>query len=119
MEGEPPLPFIVFGTVLIPALEDGLARGDLATVLPIYVFLEDAAESARNDSGLETLLRVEVGEWLGWMDNEALLTPWLGSETKSICRYVPGLATQRRALKDEDREQSPKNRVRRLFRRLI
>jgi hypothetical protein len=119
MEGDPPLPYIVFGSVLIPALEDGLARGDLATILPICAFLEDAAESARSDSGLETLLRVEVGEWLAGMDNEALLNPWLGSETKRICRYVPGLATQRRALKDEARKQSPRNRVRRLLRRLI
>ena len=119
MEGEPPLPYVVFGSILIPTLEDALARADLATILPICAFLEDAAESARKDSGLETLLRVEIGEWLAGMDNEASLTPWLGSETKRICRYVPGLATQRRALKVEVRERSSKNRIRRLLRRLI
>ena len=118
MQGEPPLPYVVFGSVLLPALEDGLAQGDLATILPICAFLEDAAMSARSDSGLKSLLRIEIGEWLGGMDNEAFLTPWLGQETKRICRYVPGLATQRRALQKERQEQSMKNRIRKLLRKL-
>lgn len=118
MDGEPPLPYMVFGSVLLPALEDGLALGDLATILPICAFLEDAAVFARSDSGLESLLRIEVGEWLGGIDNEAFLTPWLGSETKRICRYVPGLATQRRTLQKERQEQTVKNRMRRLLRKL-
>ena len=32
--------------------------------------------------------------------------PWLGPKTKRICGYVPGLATQRRALEEEARRQS-------------
>jgi hypothetical protein len=118
MEGEPADQYTVFGSVLLPALEDGLASGDLATILAVSAFLEDAAESARNDSGLQSLLRVEVGEWLGGVNNEALLTPWLGPETRRVCRYVPGLATQRRALQKEQREQTLKNRIRCWLRRL-
>jgi hypothetical protein len=118
MEDESPGPFVVFGSVLIPALEEGLAAGNLAMVLPICAFLEDIAESARTDSSLESLLRLEIGEWLGGMDNEAFLTPWLGQETKRICGYVPGLATQRRDLRNEAGERTLKNRARRLLLRL-
>lgn len=117
MDGEPPLPYIVFGSVLLPALEDGLARGDLATILPICAFLEDAAVSAQSDSGLETLLRTEVGDWLAGVDNEAYLTPWLGQETKRICRYVPGLATQRRTLRKDRQERTTKSRIGRFLRK--
>jgi hypothetical protein len=118
-DGEPPLPYIVFGSVLLPALEDGLANGDLATILPICAFLEDAAVSAQSDSGLETLLRTELGEWLSGVDNEAYLTPWLGQETKRICRYVPGLATQRRTLRKQRQKKTAKSRIRRFLRKFI
>ena len=118
MEGEPPSPYIVFGSVLLPALEHGLAKGDLGTILPICAFLEEAAESAQSDNGLRSLLQIEIGEWLGGMDNEAYLTPWLGEATKRICGYVPGLATQRRTLRKERQERTIKNRVLRLLRKL-
>lgn len=97
MDGEA-TPYLVFGSLLIPSLEAALERHDLKTILTICAYLEDAAESARDDAGLRELLRVEVGEWLGGMANEELLAPWLGTETKKVCRYVPGLAAQRREI---------------------
>ena len=103
--------YIVFGSVLIPALEQALAAGDLGSILPICAFLEDVAEAAEEDRGLENLLRVEVGEWLGGLANEASLTPWLGTKTKRICRYVPGLATQRIALRAEENKRGFNKRI--------
>jgi hypothetical protein len=116
--GRPADPYFIFRSVLMPALQDGMNSGDLATILPICAFLEDVAESARNDRGLKKLLRVEVGEWLGGIENEAYLTPWLGTETKRICGYVPGLATQRRVLKAEQKEHTLKDRIFRWLRGL-
>jgi hypothetical protein len=101
----------VFGSVLIPALEQALSAGDLGTILPICAFLEDVAEAAEKDKDLKSLLRLEVGKWLGWVENEASLAPWLGSKTKLICRYVPGLATQRLALREEESKRSIKKRI--------
>jgi hypothetical protein len=118
ISGEPPSPYIVFGSVLLPALEHGLEEGDLGTILPICAFLEDAAESAQSDNNLEVLLRIEVGKWLGWMDNEAYLTPWLGEATKRICGYVPRLATQRRTLRKERQERISMNRILNFLRKL-
>jgi len=96
---------IAFGHVLLPALQIGLERGDLGTILKICAYLEDAAESAASDSLLQELIRVECGNWLAEAANEHLLSPWLGAETKRICGYVPGLATQRRALKMRQKEK--------------
>lgn len=110
---------VVFGVVVIPALEEALAAGDLVRILQICAFLEDAAESARNDRDLETLLRVEVGEWLGGAANEASLAPWLGTETKRICRYVPGLATQRLARRTEQNVRGVGSRISSWLKRLI
>jgi hypothetical protein len=103
--------YLVFGSVLMPALEQALAVGDLGSILPICAFLEDVAEAAEEDRGLENLLRVEVGEWLGGLANEASLTPWLGTKTKRICRYVPGLATQRIALRAEKQKRGFTKRI--------
>jgi hypothetical protein len=111
MGEEAPGAYLVFGSVLIPALEHALAVGDLGQILPICAFLEDVAVAARKDGRLESLLQVEVGEWLGGTATEASLAPWLGTETKRICRYVPGLATQRIALQEEHERQSIKNRI--------
>ncbi len=105
MGDEPSIQYIVFGSVLIPALEEALSAGNLGLILPICAFLEDVADSSKEDSGLENLLRVEVGEWLGGAANESILSPWLGKETKRICGYVPGLATQRRALQEEQKRR--------------
>jgi hypothetical protein len=99
MGTEQPGAYLVFGSLLVPALERALAVADLGLILPICAFLEDVAEAAKKDAGLESLLKVEVGEWLGVAANEASLAPWLGTETKRICGYVPGLATQRIALR--------------------
>ena len=103
--------YIVFGTVLMPALEQALATGDLSSILPICAFLEDVAEAAEDDPRLEDLLLVEVGEWLGGVANEESLTPWLGMKTKRICRYVPGLATQRIALRAEATKRGLTRRI--------
>src|ERR1700721_122628 len=77
--------YLVFGCLLIPALEEALSTSDLGSILSICAFLEDVAEAALKDSYLESLLQVEVGEWLRRSANESLLTPWLGTETKRIC----------------------------------
>jgi predicted DNA-binding ribbon-helix-helix protein len=111
MGTETDVQYIVFGSVLIPALEEALSARDLSSILPVCAFLEDVAEAARKDSYLESLLRIEVGEWLGGAANESLLTPWLGSETKRICRYVPGLATQRRELQEKQEKRSLASRL--------
>ena len=93
--------YLVFGSVLIPFLEEALAKANLKEIVQICAFLEDASEAALNEVSLKELIRIEIGEWLGWAANEDLLTPWLGEKTKRICGYVSGLATQRRALKTE------------------
>jgi hypothetical protein len=111
MGDERSVQYMVFGSLLIPALEKALSSGNLGVVLPICAFLEDVAEAARNDSSLECLLRVEVGEWLGGVANESLLAPWLGTQTRRICRYVPGLATQRIALRAEQKGRSLSGRL--------
>ena len=97
---------IVFASVLIPALEEALSTGNLGTILKISAFLEDAAEDAQNDRALEALLRVEVGEWLERAANVSLLAPWLGTETKRICRYVPGVSAQKIASREEQTKRS-------------
>ncbi|MBB5341532.1 hypothetical protein [Tunturiibacter gelidoferens] len=92
MGDEEPGQYSVFGSILIPALTAAMENGDLEMILPICAFLEDVSTAARHDGVLETLLKVEVAEWLGWAANEERLAPWLGTETKRICNYVPGLA---------------------------
>ena len=47
-QGEPGA-YIVFGSVLMPALEQALAAGDLVSILSICAFLEDVAEAAEKD----------------------------------------------------------------------
>jgi hypothetical protein len=108
---EPPMPYIVFGDILIPELEKALEAKDLGVTLRICAFLEDMAESSRQDSALRTLMEVEVGEWLGFNANEDALSPWLGTKTKLVCGYVPGLATQRRKLWTEKESKSIRRRV--------
>ncbi len=98
-----PSPYIVFGSILVPALATALGEGDLKSILPICAFLEDVALASRQDNGLLGLMKIEVGEWLGWVANEDRLAPWLGSETKRICNYVPDLATQRLQMKPRSR----------------
>ncbi|WP_263367929.1 DUF7674 family protein [Edaphobacter bradus] len=118
MGDETPAPYMVFGSVLVPALTQSLEAGDLSSILPLCAFLEDVAEAARKDNGLRALLEVEVGEWLGWAANENLLAPWLGPETKRICGYVPGLATQRRLLQAEKEQRSLRSRLKSKFEQL-
>jgi hypothetical protein len=110
MGDEPPLSYLVFGTVLVPALEGALREEDLPLVASICSFLEDAAQSSRKDARLRELLVVEIGEWLSWAQNEELLATYMGPETKRICGYVPGLATQRLRLKLEQQKTSLKSR---------
>jgi hypothetical protein len=118
MGEEKPGAYLVFGSVLIPALEKAVEAGDLASILRICAFLEDAAKAAEEDLGLRSLLQVEVGEWLGVVANEASLAPWLGEKTRRICGYVPGLATQRAALRKEQNRRSLALRISSFMRNL-
>ncbi|WP_047487708.1 hypothetical protein [Terriglobus sp. TAA 43] len=107
--------YIVFGSILIPALTAALEEGNLGAILPISAFMEDASVAARHDNSLATLMKVEVGEWLGWASHEERLAPWLGPETKRLCNYVPGLATQRIRLRSEEKAQTISARLSALF----
>jgi hypothetical protein len=111
MGDEEPGQYIVFGSILIPALTAALENGDLKTILPICAFLEDASTAARHDDSLGTLLKIEVAQWLGWAANEEQLAPWLGTETKRICNYVPGLATQRLQLRSTEKANTITTRI--------
>jgi hypothetical protein len=102
---DPPLAYVVFGSLLIPVLENALNSGDLKVILRICAFLEEASVSAGYDGALGTLIQIEIGEWLGWTSFEDQVSPWLGPETKRICGYVPGLATQRLALREQRKKQ--------------
>ena len=115
MYGDEPLPYIVFGDVVIPRLEKALNDGELAVILRTCAYLEDIAVDSRRDAMLEALLKIEIGEWLGFAAYEDRLAPWLGPETKRICGYVPGLATQRRQLKEAKTQRSLKNRLKAIF----
>ena len=106
MESEEPAPYAVFGSILIPALTAGLERGDEEMISRLCAFLEEVSLAARNDLGLQGLVKVEIAEWLGWVANEDRLAPSLGPETKRICNYVPGLATQRRQLRAEAQKRT-------------
>ena len=108
--------YMVFGSILIPALTAAWEKGDLGAILPICAFLEDASVAAHHDSFLATLLKVEVAEWLGWASNEERLAPWLGAETKRLCNYVPGLATQRLQLRSEEKARTISARLAATFR---
>jgi hypothetical protein len=116
---EQPDPSLIFSSILIPALEKALEEGDLKTILHLAAFLEDASESASVDSKLKNLIAVEVGEWLGWASHEDRLAPWLGAETKRICGYVPGLATQRLSGGADLQPVGLKDRVASILNRLL
>ena len=118
LKDEPPLPYVVFGSLLIPKLEEALETGNLGVILPICAFLEDTAEAGSKDPRLAELVRIEFGEWLGGAANESLRAPWLGKETKLLCRYIPGLATQRRELREERSKRTLKNRLSLFLRKL-
>jgi hypothetical protein len=109
------LPYVVFGSLLIPVMEKALERHDAVRVKSICAYLEEVASNAKADAGLEQLLRVEIGEWLGGTAHEQQVGPYLGEQTRRICRYVPGLATQRITLRAEGARRNP---IARLLNRL-
>ncbi len=111
------LPYVVFGTFLIPVIETALKSKDVERVKSICAFLEEVASSASTDAGLEGLLRVEIGEWLSGTQWEAEVEPYLGEQTKHRCRYVSGLATQRNSLKAEQARRKPITRLLNRFKR--
>ncbi len=115
MDDAEPLPYVVLGCVILPRLENALREGELAVILRICAYLEDMALGSRTDELLGNLLHIEIGEWLCCAAHEDRLAPWLGPETKRICGYVPGLATQRRQLKEEKAQKSLKHRLKRIF----
>src|SRR5216683_1197719 len=85
LDETPPLTYVVFGSLLIPVLENALNANDLKVILRICAFLEEASVSARRDGMLEALIQVEIGEWLGSTSFEEQVSPWLGPETKRVC----------------------------------
>jgi hypothetical protein len=95
------LPYVMFGSFLIPVLETALEDHDAERVTSICAYLEEVSLYANTDTGLEQLLAVEIGEWLSGTPWEAEVATSLGEQTKRICRYVPGLATQRNLLRNE------------------
>ncbi len=97
------LPYVVFGSFLIPVLETALEDSDTERVGVICAFLEDAAASASTDAALEQLLWIEIGEWLEGTPWEAKIAAVLGEQTKRVCRYVSGLAIQR-----DSRKRAPR-----------
>lgn len=105
------LPYVVFGSFLIPQMEAALTSHDFERVRSICAYLEEVASSASTDAGLQNLLKVEIGEWLSGTQWEAEVEPYLGDETKRRCRYVSGLATQRNLLKAERAGRRPITRL--------
>lgn len=118
MASEEPAPYVVFGSILIPALITGLERADREMIARLCGFLEDVSLAARSDLSLLGLMKVEVAEWLGSAASEERLAPSLGPETKRICNYVPGLATQRREPRNEAQERTVFARAASFVRRL-
>jgi hypothetical protein len=110
------LPYVVFGSFLIPAIEAALESHDAERVRSICAYLEEVAANASRDAGLEALLRVEIGEWLSGTRWEEEVAPYLGEQTKRICRYVPSLATQRISLRTERAGRNPITRLLNRFR---
>lgn len=111
MGDEQAVQYIVFGSILIPALTAALEEGGRAIILPVCAFLEDVSEAGHHDADLVTLMGIELGKWLGWSANEDRLAPWLGPETKRVCGYVPGLATQRLLLRSEGKANTMAGRT--------
>ena len=92
------MPYIVFGSFLIPVIETALEDHDAERVRSICAYLEEVTVSASTDADLEQLLRVEIGEWLSGMPSEAEVATYLGEQPKRIRRHVHWSATQRVAL---------------------
>ena len=113
------LAYVIFGDHLRPTLETALESGNLNLILRICAFLEEVAVSGKEDGMLHDLLAIEIGEWLRDTPYEAKIAPWLGAETRRICNYVPGLATQRLHLKNEATEHRFAARFSKLCQRLL
>ena len=92
LDEDPPLTYVIFGSLLIPVLENALNEGDLKVILRICSFLEEASESSRHDGMLEALIQVEIGEWLGVTSVEEQVSLWLGPETKRVCAWFGNAA---------------------------
>jgi hypothetical protein len=111
------LPYVVFGSFLIPVLETALETHEAERVMSICAYLEEVATNANADARLEELLRVGLGEWLSGTALEAEVAPYLGEQTRRISRHVPGLATQRTLLRAEQARRNPISRLLDRFRR--
>jgi hypothetical protein len=115
LDADPPLPHVVLGSLLLPFLEIALNTGDLKHTLKTCAFLEEASVSAKRDRALHKLISTEVSDWLSYTPEERKVAPWLGTETKRICQYVPGLAAQRMQLKEEHVQNSFGSRLRSIW----
>ena len=107
-----PLHYVIFGHVLLPALEAMLRAGDDRAVSSMCAYLEEASVSSAAHPMLEDLIAAEIGEWLNRTSYEKRIAPWIGSETKRVCNYTPGLATQRLQVRAETHRQSLRVRLR-------
>ncbi|MGC2636001.1 MAG: hypothetical protein WA294_02410 [Acidobacteriaceae bacterium] len=105
------LPYVVFGSFLVPVLEIALKARDAGRVTSICAYIEEAAEDARTDAQLENLLRVEIGEWLSGTELEADVAPYLGEQTERVSGYVLGLATQRISPRTERERRDHESRL--------
>jgi len=115
LDGEE-LPYVVFGSFLIPVLETALESHNDERVRSICAYLEEVAVNANTEARLKELLRVEIGEWLRGTPWEAEVGPYVGEQTKRICECVPGLATQRNLLRAEQARRDPMTRLLNRFR---
>ena len=102
---------------LIDLLKVAVEAGRGTEVAGICAFIEEVALSGKRDPDLASLVRIELGEKLGWMEHEERLAPHLGEETKRICGYVPGLATQRLESRREREVLTLGQRLLRMLRR--
>src|ERR1700712_1494436 len=76
LDADPPLPYVVLGSLLLPFLDIALSTGDLKHTLRTCAFLEEASVSAKRDRALQNLIRTEVGEWLRHTPMESKISPW-------------------------------------------
>lgn len=94
---------IALGSMLVPALEQAAEASDLATMLKVLAFLEDAAAASESDGRLKAVLQIEVGEWLNGYAVAGKLDPWLGKALREVTGYVPGLGAEREAERNRPR----------------
>ncbi len=95
------MPYVVFGSLLLPFLEHAMEVRDEALLKRAAAFVDDAIQNARKDAMLGTLIVIEVGEWLNRFAEADVFGKLLRDSSPRIIRYVPGLAAQRAAMRGQ------------------